>query len=304
MRGNWRPCVLSRVTGGAPLGDPFRYVCAMVDLQRLELEKKRYRRESLSLTVAVFALIVSLVATAVALQPLFNEPTLRAEAANNYLKALSSDGVNDPLGALAFAEANSPAARFANTVASWRHAQTSETVTDGKVSSNKAGQLELCPPKTTVPLFSTECVVISNIEFSDDYDVIDFTIDQIPINSLVRSPSDKERSPNGAGPMRIYTESAIISPDGSSATMVLELDRRSESDRQYPVTLDSVTLQDNQEEDVPLMAQLFPSEVGYWETNKAVVQVPRATAFMYLCWAGVQDDRGSCDWILNLGFSW
>ncbi|HEY9264526.1 MAG TPA: hypothetical protein VIP82_03675 [Microbacterium sp.] len=277
----------------------------MVDVQRLELENKRYRRESLSLFVAVLALSVSAVATWFAVQPTMQEASVRTDATVAYLTALSKAGVNDALGALAYAESGSPAAVFAATVAQWRQAQSEDSATvdveDGDVERHEDDSFSLCLPKLTVPLFPERCVTIANVDYSQQEEVLNFTIDGIPTASLVRSVSTSDLAEGGEGPMRIFLSAAVVSPDGNSETLVYSLTRKREEDRQYTVTFSPLALQNDREDDLGVLSQYFPPEVGYWEAASAVIQVPRETAFLWVCWGGIQDARGGCDWTYGTG---
>ncbi|WP_136057174.1 hypothetical protein [Microbacterium sp. K24] len=277
----------------------------MVDMQRLELEKKRYKRESVSLAVAVLALAVSIAATGVAVWPVLHESGERADTTVDYLSALSRAGVNDALGAMAYAESGSPAAEFATTVSRWRQAQRQDSsqgdIKDGTVARGDDGAFSLCLPELSVPLFPEECVTIDNVDYSTQGEVLNFTIDGVPTGSLVRSVTDADLADGGVGPMRVYPVTGVVSPDGSRVTLVYDLQRRREADRRYPVTFSSVIIQDDREEELEISAQYFPSEVGYWEKSSAVIQVPRETAFFFICWDGVLDQRGECDWTYGTG---
>lgn len=274
----------------------------MVDAQRLELEKKRYRRESLSLGVALLALAVSAVATFFAVQPVVQEPQRKTDATAAYLTALSKPGINDALGGLAFAESDSPAATFANAVSRWRQALASEGPDAGTVTRGEDNTYKLCLPKLSVPLFPTECVTVANIEYSDDDDVLGFTLDGVPAETLVRTVTNDDLTGDGKGPVRIYLDLAVVAPAGTSETLVYTVNRRREPDRMYPVTFSSVVFQDDEEEAVTALATHFPNKLGYWQSATAVTQVPRTTTFMLVCWGGVQDERGGCDWVIGMGF--
>jgi hypothetical protein len=275
----------------------------MVDLQRLVLEKKRYKRESVTLVVAVLALIVSVGGTLFAVQPTLQKSAERANAAHSYLSALSTSGVNDAFGALTYAEAESPASQFASTVTKWRQAQTGtdSEFKDGYVKTGADDSYSLCLPALSVPLFPERCVSISNFDYSQENDVREFTIDGIPSGSLVRKVKSADLAEGGVGPMRVFPVAAVVSPDGVSETLVYSLLRTRESDRQYPVTFRSVEFQDDQEATLASLSEYFPEQVGYWENSSAVIQVPGETAFMLLCWGGVKDHRGGCDWTYELG---
>lgn len=202
----------------------------MVDLQRLELEKKRYRRESVSLFFAVLAFIVSGVATWFAVQPALSKSTIQTDNTLSYLDALAKPGVNDALGSLAYAQSGSPAAEFGTTIAQWRHAQMDAIpVADIEAGSAKRlddGTYALCLPELTVPLFPEPCLSVASIDYSPEGELLNFTIDGIPTSSLVRSGDGSDLTNGGVGPMRIYLDVAVVSPDGTSETLIYTLNRK------------------------------------------------------------------------------
>ena len=117
----------------------------------------------------------------------------------------------------------------------------------------------------------------------------------------MRPVSTSDLADGGAGPVRVYLEAAVISPDGASETLVYSLNRRREADRQYPVSFSKVTFQDDEEQEIQAFHRYLPQRIGYWETSPAVIQVPSDVKFMFLCWDGVQDARGDCDWTYGTG---
>lgn len=277
----------------------------MVDLQRLELEKRRFKRESLSLGVAVLAIVLSGLATSFAIVPTLQRSREQSESVSLYLKALSAPEVNDPLKALTYAQTESPAAAFADTVTRWRQAQDDgdpvPKADRGEVSDLGNGSYTLCLPQLEVPLFPKRCSTVANVRFSPEGQIEEFTIDDVLTRSLVRQVDSGDLTADGRGPVSIHVTAAVFSPDGASATVVYSLARRREVDRQYPVTFSRAEYQDSEESSVKEVKQDFPATLSYWQTSPAVVQVPRWVSFMYVCWDGVQDDRGGCDWTYGMG---
>lgn len=271
----------------------------------MELEERRFKRESLSLGVAILAIVISVVGLAFAVAPGVRSSREQSESVLLYLEALSAPDLNAPLRALTFAQDDSPAATFAGTVTAWRQAQEDvggvPKADGGKVTDMGGGSYELCLPQVAVPLFPAQCSTVADVRFSQEDQITEFTIDGVLSRALVRQVDDGDLTADGNGPVSIYVTAAVFSADGSSVTVVYSLARKREDDRQYPVRFSEVTFQDSEEKSIREVKREFPASLGYWQTSSAVVQVPRAVSFMYVCWDGVQDDRGGCDWTYGMG---
>lgn len=272
----------------------------------LLVEERRNGHERFTSWGTVLAALVAVAALVVSLLPLGQKEADRATSRTAFVEALTSADVNSALKALPYAEASSTAATFANVVARWRGAQLDadgvSDVEDGTWMDLGEGRYELCLPALPVPLFPEECITLSNIDYSPEGKILAFAIDGIPTSSLVReSATSDSLTADGTGPANIFSIVGVTSPDGASKTLIYGVTRRREEDRQYPVTFDSILIQDENEEKLETYDLFATPSLGYWAKGDIAIRVPSATEFLNICWKDLKDDRSPCDWLIGTG---
>lgn len=260
-------------------------------------------RANIGIAISLVALLISIITF---VYPIWVANAARTDVVERYLTALVGSERSAYV-ARGMAAEGSQADQFAQTTGVLWEAVADAgidagSLDTGSVTSARDGSYEVCFPGLAI--FRAECSVYADFEFSERDRLARFTIDGQPVEQLFRSYEyDKTlTSVDGSNQMRAYSAGRFWDSDSKEKVILLWIDRGANVSTagRDDLTMSSVTAQDGEEKEVPIISSVFPESVSYYDAYYAAVRVPDEARFLYVCWSGVPQGESPCDWVYSI----
>lgn len=260
--------------------------------------------------VSVVALLLSFLAVVVsvgiALWPGAETRSVRANNEQQFLDLVASARGNAALSSRVYTVSGSDADKFAVVIANvWKgegySAKEQLHMKNGSATPTKNDTFRVCFPKMRVEIFAGRCVIMGHFEFDNQNLIRRFTVDSLPVESVIHEQTGAVLSKENSGPVDIYAYGTIVDPPTNEQVSVFWMQRRATPDRDtYTATLDKVIAQDESEADRPILEMHFPDSLKSRQTSYAVIRTSMSSAYLQLCWTGIPATTHACEWTYGL----